>query len=219
MNKIQMYQFNPSNSTILCEIMKRNKSDKGSEDYMNNWHNYTTFYDMIFKHLRYKDIRPFELGLGSNNINIICNMGKDGRPCASLYGWCEYFPFAQIYGADIDKDILSNNNRFKTYYCDQTNPDDINNMWNIDELKDNFDIIIDDGYHNFEANLCFFENSIHKLKNDGYYIIEDVNVNTCNQFASIIDELNSKYNCQCKLFKLNSSVNNWDNNLLVVRKN
>ena len=155
MNKIQMYQFNPSNSTILCEIMKRNKSDKGSEDYMNNWHNYTTFYDMIFKHLRYKDIRLFELGLGSNNINIISNMGKDGRPCASLYGWCEYFPFAQIYGADIDKDILSNNNRFKTYYCDQTNPDDINNMWNIDELKDNFDIIIDDGYHNFEANLCF----------------------------------------------------------------
>ena len=37
-----------------------------------------------------------------------------------------------------------------------------------------FDIIIEDGLHTFEANKCFFENSIHKVKRGGIYIIEDI---------------------------------------------
>ena len=44
-------------------------------------------------------------------------------------------------------------------------------MW---KSLDGFDIIIDDGLHEFHANKCFFENSIEKLNPGGFYIIEDI---------------------------------------------
>lgn len=45
-------------------------------------------------------------------------------------------------------------------------------IWNDLLLKENIDIMIDDGLHKFTANVCFFENSIHKLKQNGYYIMK-----------------------------------------------
>ena len=49
-----------------------------------------------------------------------------------------------------------------------------------------FDVIVDDGLHQFHANVCFFENSIHKLKDDGIFIIEDVENKYVPQFIDII---------------------------------
>jgi predicted methyltransferase len=66
-------------------------------------------------------------------------------------------------------------------------------MWKHDELKENFDIIIDDGLHTFDANVCFFENSIHKLSDNGYYIIEDIQNSELILFNSKIDEWKKKY--------------------------
>ena len=37
-----------------------------------------------------------------------------------------------------------------------------------------FDLMIDDGLHTFDAARCFFENSIDRLAPHGIYIIEDV---------------------------------------------
>ena len=96
-------------------------------------------------------------------------MGIDGIPGASLYGWEEFFPNSCIFGADIDTDILFDTDKIKTFYCDQTNPESIKNMWNKPQLNENFDIIIEDGLHKFHDNVCFFDNSIHKLNSNGYY--------------------------------------------------
>lgn len=163
--------FDEKTPTILCEIMGRHRSDKGHANITESWHNYTTFYYSLFKDRRDTPLRLFELGLGTNNPNILSNIGPDGVPGASLYGWKDFFPLAHIFGADIDKDILFQEDRIQTFYCDQTNPDTIKEMW---DTLDPFDIIIEDGLHTFEANVCFFENSIHKLNTNGYYIIEDV---------------------------------------------
>ena len=179
------YLFDEKKSTLLCEIMGRNKSDKGSINIMSSWHNYTTFYYSIFKNLREKQLRIFELGLGTNNVNIPSNMGAGGRPGASLFGWSEFFPNSHIFGADIDSNILFNTNKIKTFYCDQTNPEIIKKMWNKPNLQDNFDIIIEDGLHTFNANVCFFENSIHKLNPNGYFIIEDIVNNEKHLFENI----------------------------------
>ena len=51
--------------------MGRNKSDKGNKNIISSWHNYTTFYYSIFKDMCDKNLRVFELGLGTNNINIV----------------------------------------------------------------------------------------------------------------------------------------------------
>ncbi len=213
------YLFDEKKSTPLCEIMGRNKSDKGSINIMSSWHNYTTFYYSIFKNLREKQLRIFELGLGTNNVNIPSNMGSKGRPGASLFGWCEFFPNSHIFGADIDSNILFNTNKIKTFYCDQTNPEIIKKMWNKPNLQDNFDIIIEDGLHTFNANVCFFENSIHKLNPNGYFIIEDIVNHEKHLFENKIKEWENKYkDFSFTLLKIPSSINNHDNTLLVVVK-
>ena len=69
------------------------------------------------------NLNIFELGLGTNNTDVAYNMGPSGRPGASLKSWKEFLPNSMIYGADIDKIVLFNEDRIKTFYCDQTNPD------------------------------------------------------------------------------------------------
>ena len=211
--------YNLKTPTPLCEIMERNKSDKGSLNLETSWHNYTAVYYRLFNSIRFDKLRVFELGLGTNNINIPSHMGANGRPGASLYGWSEFFPNSEIYGADIDKDILFSDNRIETFYCDQTNPDVINNMWQNPKLMDTFDIIIEDGLHEFEANVCFFENSIHKLSKGGYYIIEDVWNHEIKLFSPKIEEWREKYrDLLIDVLILPSSVNNNDNNLIIFNK-
>lgn len=213
------FVFNETKSTPLCEIMGKCNSDKGSLNIEYSWHNYTTFYYSIFKDLREKKLRIFELGLGTNNLNIPSNMGEDGTPGASLFGWSGFFFNSRIFGADIDTDILFNTDKIKTFYCDQTDPEIIKKMWNEPELQDNFDIIIEDGLHTFNANVTFFENSIHKLKPNGYFIIEDILNSEEYLFEPKIKEWESQYkDCLFKLLKIPSSRNYIDNNLLVVFK-
>ena len=214
-----MYSFDEKTPTILCKIMGRHLSDKGHANITECWHNYTTFYYSLFKDRRDTPLRIFELGLGTNNPSISSNMGPDGVPGASLYGWKDFFPLAHIFGADIDKDVLFQTDRIQTFYCDQTNPDTIKEMWEDPALQEPFDIIIEDGLHTFSANVCFFENSIHKLASNGYYIIEDVLKEEEPFFLEKIKEWELMYpDCVFTLLIIPSSKNSRDNALVVVFK-
>lgn len=204
-------------STDLCKIMAHYGSDKGHPIKSSRIHDYTLFYDSIFKNIKNNQLRIFELGLGTNNTNIKSNMGLNGKPGASLYGWRHFFPNSKIFGADIDKDILFTLPNIKTYYCDQTNPEIIKQMWEDPLLNENFDIIIEDGLHTFDANVCFFENSIHKLKENGYYIIEDIHDHNISLFDNKLKEWKKTYPNLTFNFVLNSHMNRRDNNLLVIQ--
>jgi SAM-dependent methyltransferase len=211
--------FDETKSTSLCEIMGKYGSDKGCINITQSWHNYTTAYYSLFNKLRDKPLRIFELGLGTNNLNIPSNMGVNGKPGASLYGWRDFFLNSNIFGADIDMNILFKADRIETFYCDQTNPYIINQMWNNSHLQEDFDIIIDDGLHKFAANVCFFENSIHKLKPDGYYIIEDIRQDEEQLFEDKIKEWEIKYtNCHFQLLRIPSPANNFDNAMCIISK-
>ena len=153
--------------TNMCEMFKKHKSDKST------YHNYTTFYNFLFSEFVNKKINFFELGLGTNNLDVPSNMGSNGTPGASLYAFREYFDNANICGADVDTRILFEDEKIWTFYVDQKNSDDIKNLWNNFENTE-FDVMIDDGLHEYSANITFFENSFHMLKKDGIYIIEDV---------------------------------------------
>ena len=114
-------------------------------------------------------------------------MGKDGKPLASLRAWRDFFINANIYGADVDKGILKNENRIKTFYVDQTNPDTIKSMFEKIGVE-KFDIILEDGLHEYNANICFFENSIKHLADDGIYIIEDVYYKDQEKFINYFEK-------------------------------
>lgn len=201
--------------TELCEIMNRNRSDKGS-----GHHNYTVEYTRLFQNIRNTAENIFEVGLGTNNIDVPSTMGKDARPGASLYGWKEYFLNANIFGADIDKRILFQEDRIKTFFVDQTDSKTINDMWNDDQLKNvKFDVIIDDGLHEMEANINFFKNSYHKLKSNGIYVIEDIVINKLNNYTQVLNYLmksNSKINFNYDVKILGNPYNNHDNCLIVI---
>ena len=182
------YLSNSKNNKQLTDLMNLFGSDKGGR---NNHHNFASYYSEIFFHKR-NDIKNFlEIGLGTNDTSVLSNMGSNGIPLASLRAWRDYFKNANIYGADIDKNILKNEDRIETFYVDQTDPITIKEMFkNIGEKK--FDIILEDGLHEYNANICFFENAIEYLEPNGTYIIEDVYYKDQDKFMKYFE--NKKYN-------------------------
>ena len=168
----------------LGEIMKLNGSDKSTR------HNYTQTYSMLFDKFKNEHINIFELGIGTNNINIPFNMSVNGTPSASLRAWKEYFTYANIFAADIDETILINDEHISTFHCDQLNIESIKKLWNQNQLKNlEFEIIILDGMHTFEANILFLENSIQKVKTNGYLIVEDIYYTEIQAYKDKIREL------------------------------
>lgn len=200
--------------TELCEMMTRHGSDKGNHTH----HNYTTLYHDLFNGMRGHKIRVFELGIGTNNVHIPSNMGANGKPGASLFAWAEYFPHAKIYAADIDRNIMISKSNIETYFCDQTDPASIELLWMHDALQEPFDIIIEDGLHEFYANVTFFEGSIHKIKKGGYYIIEDILVHNLSQYHNKVKEWRVKYPELTFTFVMHMSPsnNNSDNCVIVI---
>ena len=155
-------------------VVNQNKKDKYFK--VDNYHNYTDYYSEIFSLSKNNIKKVFELGIGNINKESIYNMnmlGDQYSPGASLKVWRDYFKNATIYGADIDKSALFNEERIKTYYVDQASTKTILEMWKKINEQD-FDIIIDDGCHRYEETINFLENSKKFLRRDGIYIIEDI---------------------------------------------
>ena len=222
LNKIELNYKNTSHinyHNILSKLCEKYGSDKGfvnqSLDKPYNWtpHSYTSYYHSIFNLNRENIQFVFECGLGTNNPNIKSNMTKNGSPGASLRVWRDYFFNAKIYGGDIDKDILFQEDRIKTYFVDQLNSNSIKSMWEKIDTKF-FDIIIDDGLHEPKANLNFFYNSYAKLKKNGVYIIEDVSNEHIN---NLFTELK---NYDLEIVNLSNSYKKiYDNNNLIIIRN
>ncbi|QOC22020.1 class I SAM-dependent methyltransferase [Wenzhouxiangella sp. AB-CW3] len=164
--------------TLLSELCDRHGSDKGqlrSDEQPYDWpaHTYTEHYNTLYDHCREHVANVFECGLGTNNTEFRSNMGIHGRPGASLRVWRDYFPQASIVGADIDAGVLFTEPRILTFQVDQTDPESIASLWRKVEVEC-FDLMIDDGLHEFDAGSCLFMHSIHKLSSNGIYVIEDV---------------------------------------------
>jgi hypothetical protein len=202
--------------TELCNIMAEEGSDKS--DILHKHHNYTEEYYLLFN-LKKDDIKNvFELGLGTNYTDVPSSMGPNGIPGASLRGWKRFFKNANIYGADIDKRILFNEDRIKTFFVDQTNKNSIIELWKNIELQHEFDIIVDDGLHEIDANLIFLENSFHKLNNSGIYIIEDINIYDIPKFKNKLTALQEKHNFSFTIKSLEHHANWYDNCFILIQK-
>jgi len=95
----------------------------------------------------------------------------------------------------------------------------IKGMWLNRELIEGFDLMLDDGFHNYNANICFLENSISKLNPGGMYIIEDIahnNIDIINQKIGELKQIHS--DLEFNIVQLPSTINQHDNNVLVITK-
>jgi SAM-dependent methyltransferase len=207
--------------TDLCTIIAKHGSDKGGPagtDLAGNKlprHVYTLYYSNLFEQVRNDNLRVFELGIGSTS-NFPYNMGKYGKPGASLRAWRDFFPNAMIFGGDIDRDILIKEDRIDTFYVDQANADSIREMWAYTSLTEQFDIIIDDGCHEFDYNVKFFMNSFHKLKKGGVFIIEDI-CHITPEWTAKVNEWRRQYDASIRFFSLRNE-NYYDDVLLVIQR-
>jgi SAM-dependent methyltransferase len=180
-NKITIYLSRDLNKQDkLSQIFSKNNSERGYDPVGINDFDYglcySDIYYLIFNMHKDKVKLVIECGIGTKNQDIPWNMHNTGNtvPGAGLRVWRDYFPNAQVIGIDIDPDIMFTENRINTFVCDQTSKLSINNFISKAELKPNtVDIIIDDGCHEFAANICLFENTKHLLTENGVYIIED----------------------------------------------
>jgi len=114
-----------------------------------------------------------EIGLGTNNTDLVSSMGKEGMPGASLRAFRDFCMNAEIMGADIDKRILFKEDRIKTFYVDQTSNISLDNL--KEKFSNKFDLIIDDGLHSPDANINTIRIATTLIKKGGSIVVEDIN--------------------------------------------
>jgi SAM-dependent methyltransferase len=133
--------------------------------------NYHHLYGEILKHK--DDIScVLEIGLGTNNTDVVSNMGTQGVPGASLRAFREFLPNATLIGADIDERILFQEDRIRTYLVDQTDLASLDSLGR--NIPDCIDLIVDDGLHAPNANLAVLSFGLGRLKDGGWLVIEDI---------------------------------------------
>jgi hypothetical protein len=157
-------------SEKLKTIFTKNGSDKSTA------HNYQIVYSYILNKLGVNsELNILEIGLGTNNPNLVSTMTEKGIPGASLFSFREYLPNAKIYGGDIDTNILFESERIKTSYVDQLNIDTYTDMLHaFGNIK--FDLIIDDGLHSIAANFNTLLFALNNLNDNGWLVIEDIHI-------------------------------------------
>ncbi len=113
-----------------------------------------------------------EIGIGSNNPDVVSNMGTKGRPGASLRAFREFLPQAKLYGEVIDRGSLFEEERINTFFLDQTEPESFDRLSRL--IPEDFDLIIDDGLHCPHANIATLLFGIKRLKIGGWHVVEDI---------------------------------------------
>jgi len=149
----------PTSEADLETLAYHFGTDKGHDD-----HKYTDLYSMLFDPLR----------------NIVQNVTEVGIAAGqSLWLWHDYFPHAQVWGVDIDRNQVRNMEaklrrataRVRLLLGDVTNASVVASLGFAPE---SMDIIIDDGPHRADRNEQILINLFRYVRPGGYYCIEDV---------------------------------------------
>lgn len=149
----------------LRALFRQYGSDKSTN------HNYEYLYAHLLKDAT--SIKAvLEIGLGTTNPNVLSHMGANARPGGSLRAFREFLPNAMILGADIDKDVLFEEHRIRTFCVDQTDRMSLERLG--EEVGYELDLVIDDGLHAPHANLNTLQFALPRLRPGGAIVIEDI---------------------------------------------
>ena len=122
---------------------------------------------MYFRRYEIRDV--LEIGIGA-----MCSMhgyaAAHYRPGGSLRAWRDWLPHASVLGLDIREETLFQEERIDTRVCDSTDTQAVHAALG----KQTFDLIIDDGAHEHEAQLATLANCYPHLRPNGLYVIEDI---------------------------------------------
>lgn len=159
--------------TELCELGWKYGADKSPLVA----HTYTPYYYELLKDKKQSVKKVLELGVGNNHM---VDMVRTLRNCpnaqigASLKMWRDFFPNAQIFGADWQPESIIQDERISTYYADLNKEADILKLLEI--VGTDIDLIIDDAGHRLKQQELLASTILPRLTTkDFIYIIEDCN--------------------------------------------
>jgi hypothetical protein len=105
--------------------------------------------------------------------------------------WKEYFPNGTVIGADIDEAVKSYcAPRILTEVIDQSNIED---LVQLGVKHGPFDIVIEDGSHQWTHQIMTFKTLFPFLNKDGFYIVEDLHTN----FGRLVPEYRGSSGISC----------------------
>jgi len=135
----------------IIEAFNANGSDKSS------YHHYEVGYSQI---LPDKVNNLLEIGIG------------DPFEKSSIHAWHNIYPSANIYAIDIMPEKMINDEFIKTFVVDQSDRAQLENFKKTVGAK--FDVIVDDGSHQFAHASLSYEVLKDCLAEGGIYIVEDI---------------------------------------------
>jgi hypothetical protein len=185
--------------TELCKLAFKYGSDKCPQIR----HHYTPLYYDLLKDKRESVRKVLEIGVGNKEYMNNYPNYKDG---ASLFMWRDFFPNAQIYGADVIPELVFKDERIETFLCNQSVKEDLNNL--ILKTGSDIDLFIDDGSHYVTDQGFTCQIIMPQLKKDVIYVIEDVGD------PSIGERYLGEYDYRVTRFR---HKNIWDDRLIIVR--
>jgi hypothetical protein len=167
----------PNNNLItpLCELGYKYGTDKCPQIK----HSYTPIYYELLKDRRFSIKKVLEVGIGlyRKNHHQPEQVFQNGiqqylRRGASLYMWRDFFPNAQIYGADNRPETIFADERITTFLCDERLQEDMEKL--VENIGSDIDFVVDDASHHVADQILLAQNLLPLLKKDVLYIIEDV---------------------------------------------
>jgi hypothetical protein len=158
----------------IRELANKYGSDKGDLNF--HKHQYSRIYDEIFILSKNNKLKILEIGL---------SISDNKSQSTSINIWYDFFPNAKVYGFDIINFTSYNNDRITIYQGDQSKEEDLNKFMALH--GNDFDIIIDDGYH---TSLCQQQSLeilfVECLKPGGIYVIEDLHYQPTREIGGMI---------------------------------
>lgn len=161
-NKINVDKIIGLDSNDLNKLFVYFNTDKGSEvkivNKIQKGHNYSVHYEKYLSKFKNNDVvKILEIGslLGSGTASFI-----------------KYFQNSKIVSLDINPfNMRYYSKKIRSIFIDTQSKNIINDLANY--IKDDFDIIIDDGSHNKRDQILTLNYFLPKLKKKGIYVIED----------------------------------------------
>jgi hypothetical protein len=166
-------------SRSLTELANEYGTDKGTLGPSRGYggHGYTDVYEGYLSRLRNEPLSVLEIGVGARGSRWKARIvhGRNRAGGASLKMWEAYFPFAQVFGIDINPAEGLSIGRIKTFAVDQGSQRDLEVF--LKRVQVNFDLIVDDGSHRPDHQQISLGILFPRLNAGGLYFIEDLQNN------------------------------------------
>ncbi|MET4802769.1 glycosyltransferase [Bradyrhizobium sp. LB11.1] len=150
----------------LTQLAAKYDSDKGAVYKGHLAHHYTRIYHELFRSKALEPIRILEIGLCRGRVE---GWSQDQVP--SLQMWLDYFPNAEVIGADIEDFSWFSHPRVRIHLVDQG---DRGMLEQLAAKEKPLDIIIDDGSHASAHQHLTLGVLFPSLRPGGMFVIEDL---------------------------------------------